>query len=136
MNGVQLMGEYAFMNVINEKGSISAALILGVEGADVTGVDSYHRFRFATRGMMHYSFAPKFDVYGGINFGFVDVDKWKWEYIDGEGKKWSKSDSDADFIQPSVVAGCRYMFTKNFGVNAEATWDWFQMVACGLTFKF
>ena len=137
-NGFCVMGEYGFMNVINEKGTISAGLILGAGFHNDTykyNYGDYHeewnvkfsRIRIGTRGALHYSFIPQLDTYGGINFLFVDIETAK---VGGD------KDTGGKFVCPSIVAGCRYMFSPAFGVNFETTWDRFQHIALGFTFKF
>ena len=122
-NGFCVMGEYGFMNVINEKGTISAGLILGAGFHN----DTYSRIRIGTRGALHCSFIPQLDTYGGINFLFVDIETAK---VGGD------KGTEGKFVCPSIVAGCRYMFSPAFGVNFETTWDRFQHIALGFTFKF
>ena len=139
--GFSLLGEYGFMNVINEKGTISAGLLLGAGFHDGDGWD-FSRVRIGTRGTLHYSFIPKLDTYAGINFCFVDIEKVKYDW--GE-EDWAGDDEIGDvddevketnFVAPALVAGCRYMFTRSLGVNVEASWDRFQHLAFGLTYKF
>lgn len=129
--GFSLLGEYGFMNVINEKGTISAGLLLGA-GFNTGNVYDFSRVRIGTRGTLHYSFIPQLDTYAGLNFCFVDIEKTKVhedEHGDVEHKETS-------FVAPALVAGCRYMFTSCFGANFECSWDRFQHIAVGLTFKF
>ena len=137
--GFSIMGEYGFMNVINEKGTISAGLLLG---AGFGGDDYYDfsRIRIGTRGALHYSFIPKLDTYGGLNFLFVDIEKVKVEYDDFDietGKKFKRESKETDckFVAPALVAGCRYMFNEHLGANVELSWDRFQHVGVGLTYK-
>lgn len=137
-NGFSLLGEYGFMSVLKGKGTISAGLLLGAgfhsEEADVhhNGWDwdpSFTRIRIGTRGTLHYSFIPQLDTYAGINFLFVDIESVDWE---GDG---IEKETEANFIAPALVAGCRFMFNDHVGVNAEFSWDDFQRVGIGLTFK-
>ena len=125
-----------FMNVINEKGTISAGLLLG---AGFGGDDYYDfsRIRIGTRGALHYSFIPKLDTYGGLNFLFVDIEKVKVEYDIETGKKFKRESKETDckFVAPALVAGCRYMFNEHLGANVELSWDRFQHVGVGLTYK-
>lgn len=130
-NGFSVMGEYGFMNVINEKGTISAGLLLGA-GFNSGDYYDFSRVRIGTRGALHYSFIPQLDTYGGLNFLFVDIEKVKWN--DEDKKKHTSKDTK--FVAPAIVAGCRYMFCPAFGVNFETTWDRFQHINIGLTFKF
>ncbi len=127
--GFSLLGEYGFMNVINEKGTISAGLLLGA-GFNSGNVYDFSRVRIGTRGTLHYSFIPQLDTYAGLNFCFVDIEKVKLH--DGYNSK----NTDVKFVVPAIVAGCRYMFTSNLGANFECSWDRFQHIAIGLTFKF
>lgn len=136
--GFSLLGEYGFMNVINEKGTISAGLLLGA-GFNSGDVYDFSRIRIGTRGSLHYSFIPQLDTYAGINFCFVDIEKTK--YARGVDRGDSEYDVDntvkeTNFVAPALVAGCRYMFTKNLGANIECSWDRFQHLAVGLTYKF
>lgn len=130
--GFSLLGEYGFMNVINEKGTISAGLLLGA-GFNSGDFYDFSRIRIGTRGTLHYSFIPQLDTYAGLNFCFVDIEKVKYnngnQYVSGEAK-------DTKFVAPALVAGCRYMFTRALGANFECSWDRFQHIAVGLTFKF
>lgn len=132
--GFSLLGEYGFMNVINEKGTISAGLLLG---AGFNGGDYYDfsRVRIGTRGTLHYSFIPQLDTYAGLNFCFVDIEKTKYSEKAADG--WAKTEhKETNFVAPALVAGCRYMFTSALGANFECSWDHFQHIAVGLTFKF
>lgn len=133
--GFSLMGEYGFMNVINEKGTISAGLLLG---AGFGGNDYYDfsRIRIGTRGALHYSFIPQLDTYGGLNFLFVDIEKVKYDAVDYEtGAKVEEKETDGKFVAPALVAGCRYMFNEHLGANVELSWDRFQHIGVGLTYK-
>ncbi len=134
LNGVGLLGEYGFMNVINSKGTISAGVLLGFQAGSTNGVD-LSRVRIGTRGTLHYAFIPQLDTYAGINFLFVDINKAKYEYS-ADGVKYSDKETDTDVVAPALVAGCRYMVTSFFGVNAEVSWDKYQLVSLGLSFKF
>lgn len=133
--GFSVLGEYGFMNVINEKGTISAGLLLGA-GFNSGNVYDFSRVRIGTRGTLHYSFIPQLDTYAGINFCFVDIEKTKYDksYAD----KWDQETEhkETNFVAPALVAGCRYMFTRNLGANFECSWDRFQHIAVGLTCKF
>ncbi len=126
--GFSIMGEYGFMNVINEKGTISAGLLLGA-GFNSGDIYDFSRVRVGTRGALHYSFIPELDTYGGLNFLFVDIEKVKLSNGDKAEYK------DTKFVAPALVAGCRYMFTSALGANAEVSWDRFAHFAVGLTFK-
>ena len=140
-HAIGIVGEYAFLgNVINEKGCVSAGLQLGFGFGNDTytyhidgGIASYDvdlfRFRLATRGTLHYAFIPQLDTYAGVTFLFVDVDKAELTFS-------GQTDKDTRFIAPTLFAGARYMFTKNFGSNVELSWDRFAYVAVGLSFKF
>ena len=135
--GFSFMGEYGFMNVINEKGTISAGLLLG---AGFSGDDYYDfsRIRIGTRGALHYSFIPKLDTYAGLNFLFVDIEKVKFTYADGDFEtddEIESKETDCKFVAPALVAGCRYMFNEHLGANVELSWDRFQHVGVGLTYK-
>ena len=140
--GFSLLGEYGFMNVINEKGTVSAGLLLGAGFHGGDGWD-FSRVRIGTRGTLHYSFIPQLDTYAGINFCFVDIEKVKYDYSDeykdmlGDYEIGDVDDEvkETNFVSPALVAGCRYMFTSKFGVNVECSWDHFQHLAFGLTFK-
>lgn len=127
-NGFSLLAEYGFMNVINEKGTISVGLLLGAGFNNNADLYKFHRVRIGTRGTLHYSFIPQLDTYGGLNFLFVDIEKTTLS----DGTKIS----DTNVVVPALVAGCRYMFTSAFGVNIETSWDRFQHLNLGLTFKF
>lgn len=127
-NGFSLLAEYGFMNVINEKGTISVGLLLGAGFNNNADLYKFHRVRIGTRGTLHYSFIPQLDTYGGLNFLFVDIEKTTLS----DGTKIS----DTNVVVPALVAGCRYMFTSAFGVNIETSWDRFQHINLGLTFKF
>ena len=142
-NGFSLLGEHGFMNVINEKGTISVGLLLGAgfNNDDAVYYDDeysysqeykFSRIRIGTRGTLHYSFIPQLDTYGGLNFLFVDIEKVKIEERNGSSFK----DTDCKFVAPSLVAGVRYMFCPAFGVNFETSWDRFQHISVGMTFKF
>ena len=136
--GFSLLGEYGFMNVINEKGTVSAGLLLGAGFHGGDGWD-FSRVRIGTRGTLHYSFIPQLDTYAGINFCFVDIEKVKYSGEDmlGDYEIGDVDDEvkETNFVSPALVAGCRYMFTSKFGVNVECSWDHFQHLAFGLTFK-
>lgn len=134
-NGFSLLGEYGFMNVINEKGTISAGIILGAGFANedyIWGETKFSRIRIGTRGTLHYSFIPQLDTYGGLNFLFVDIEKWKVE----NNEETEEEKTSGEFVAPSLVAGARYMFCSNVGVNVEFSWDRFQHIGVGFTFKF
>lgn len=130
-NGGSLLAEYAFMNVINEKGCISAGLLFGV-GAHTYGDENFMRIRVGTRGTLHYSFIPQLDTYAGLDFCFVDIERFKWKNSEGMTGK----NRDTKFVPPFPVVGIRYMFAKAFGVNLEAGADRLAHLAVGLTFKF
>lgn len=163
--GFSIMGEYGFMNVINEKGTISAGLLLGA-GFNSGDYYDFSRVRIGTRGALHYSFIPELDTYAGLNFLFVDIEKvtipnriggggsgsnggsgsdadWGSNEEDwGWGQNFNKSASsgeteykDTKFVAPALVAGCRYMFTSALGANVEVSWDRFAHFAVGLTVK-
>ncbi len=138
-NGFNFFGEYGFMNVINEKGTISAGVNVGAGfgGTDYShGEYKFTRIRIGTRGTLHYSFIPQLDTYAGINFLFVDIEKTKYEAnSSSDNADWD--DTDCSVVAPSLVAGCRYMFTSNFGLNLETSmWDKYSHLAFGVTFKF
>lgn len=140
--GFSLLGEYGFMNVINEKGTVSAGLLLGAGFHGGDGWD-FSRVRIGTRGTLHYSFIPQLDTYAGINFCFVDIEKVKYDYSgeykdmlgDYEIGEVDNEVKETSFVAPALVAGCRYMFTSKLGVNVECSWDHFQHLAFGLTYK-
>lgn len=132
--GFSLLGEYGFMNVINEKGTISAGLLLGA-GFNSGDYYDFSRVRIGTRGTLHYSFIPQLDTYAGLNFCFVDIEKTKFSKKATEGMI-DEEHKETNFVVPALVAGCRYMFTPNLGANFECSWDRFQHMAIGLTFKF
>ncbi len=150
--GFSVMGEYGFMNVINEKGTISAGLLLGA-GFNSDDFYDFSRVRIGTRGALHYSFIPELDTYAGLNFLFVDIEKVKVSNGGGGnpgfgpgdvgyGNNFNKAASsgkteykDTKFVAPALVAGCRYMFNSALGANVEVSWDSFAHFAVGLTVK-
>ena len=143
-HGIGFTAEYGILgDIINSKGAISVGgtLGMGFGSGDKWSYNGYSgdvdafRFRIATRGTLHYAFIPQLDTYAGLNFLFVDVNKVDVDYKDEDGKH-SKSETKTTFIEPRLFAGCRYMFSDFFGVNAEVSWDRFEFFAIGVSFKF
>lgn len=121
--------EYGIMEgIIKGKGTIAVGGQFGYGFNTDNNVD-YTRIRIATRGVFHYQFVPQLDTYAGVTCGIVDINKIKVDYI-------SESYSHTRFVYPCLFAGARYMFSNNFGINSEVSWDEFAFCSFGVSFKF
>lgn len=119
-------------NVINKNGSVSAGGYFGIgRGSNDHGSYKYidNRWRFGTRGALHYTWVNNLDTYAGINVGFRH-DKFKGK-DKSSNTTWDPVDyNDFNFFP---FAGVRLMF-GTFGIYSELTYEDFAYFQIGITF--
>jgi len=141
-------GDYPSVSVSYEYGI--AAIPMGSELTGVVGIGAYAGFcttkyeffdngdhysirdlDLGVRGNYHFVFNDKFDPYFGVWIGANITDHtWDGDWEEPEGIYFSHESG----LAAGAYAGARWMFTDNFGVNAEVGWL-ISVVNIGLTLK-
>jgi hypothetical protein len=95
---------------------------------------TYTNFGIGARGMYHFNFWEKTDVYAGLTLGWVfQSSKSKTSSPAGINEY---SDEGKPFFLFGASVGARYFFTSFLGAYLELGYSGLQILGAGLTLKF
>lgn len=79
------------------------------------------RLKISPRATYRYAITPEFEVFGAVSIGF--------QFTDDKHGNFNRFSPYTE-----VVAGCRYAFTRTFGVFAESGWSTDSFLRLGVNF--
>lgn len=114
--------------IINQNGGISVGLYGGFgtaakrekateDGDKAKSTLRDTKFNLGLRGLFHYSFAPNFDCYAGLDLGYVR-DTWKYKFKENGELVFDHKEPWGRF-QAAPLIGVKFMFNKAVGVYSE-----------------
>jgi len=121
--------KFSFNAIVPEVNPTTLVVVNTTYGYEFT----YTQFAVGARGMYHFNFLEKMDVYGGLTLGYVFADT-NAKYT-GNWSGTIPQPANISYVLWGLNVGARYFFTDSLGAYAELGYSGLQFFSLGVAVK-